>query len=79
MGGGVGGLLEVLLLVGYWRCCCWWATGSAAVGGLLEVLLCGSEGRLKKPMNRFKTENGVKVTAGKSGEATERGDDGLVV
>ena len=43
------------------------------------MLLCGSEGRLEKPMNRFKTENGVKVTVGKSGEATERGDDGLVV
>jgi len=33
----------------------------------------------KNPMNRFKTEDGVKVTVGKSGEATERGDDGLMV
>ena len=43
-----------------------------------EVLLCGSQGRLEKPMNRFKTENGVQVTVGKSGEATERGGDGLM-
>jgi len=49
------------------------------VGVLLEVLLCGSAGRLERPMNRFKTQNGFKVTFGKSGEATERGDDGLVV
>jgi hypothetical protein len=49
------------------------------VRGLLELLLCGSEGRLGKPMNGFKTENVVKVAVGKSGEATERGGDGLVV
>lgn len=42
-------------------------------------MLCGSEGRLENPTNRFKTENGVKMTVGKSGEATERGDDGLAV
>jgi len=44
-----------------------------------EVLLCGSQGRLENPMNRFKTENGVKVTVGKNGEDTERGNDGLMV
>lgn len=44
-----------------------------------EVLLCDSQGRLGIPMNRIKTENGVKVRVGKSGEASERGDDGLVV
>jgi hypothetical protein len=60
MGGGVGVLLEVLLLVCYWRSCGWCVTGGAAVGGLLEVLLCGNEFRLEKPMNLLRQKMELK-------------------